>query len=73
MDIAAILGFIGAVGMILAAMIAGGGVAPFVDNQSILIVFGGSFFAVMYTGADANLFGQLQGYGKVLQAWTAET
>ena len=47
MDIAALLGFIGAVGMILAAMIAGGGVAPFVDNQSILIVFGGSFFAVL--------------------------
>ena len=41
MDIAALLGFIGAVGMIVAAMIAGGGVAPFVDNQSILIVFGG--------------------------------
>ena len=38
MDIAALLGFVGAVGMILAAMIAGGGVAPFVDNQSILIV-----------------------------------
>ena len=43
MDIAALLGFIGAVGMIVAAMIAGGGVAPFVDNQSILIVFGGTF------------------------------
>ena len=28
MDIAALLGFIGAVGMILAAMIAGGGVRP---------------------------------------------
>ena len=33
MDIAALLGFIGAVGMIVAAMIAGGGVAPFVDNN----------------------------------------
>ena len=49
MDIAALLGFIGAVGMILAAMIAGGGIAPFVDNQSVLIVFGGSFFGVMYS------------------------
>ena len=55
MDIAALLGFIGAVGMIVAAMIAGGGVAPFVDNQSILIVFGGTFFAVMYTVPDANI------------------
>ena len=32
MDIAALLGFLGAVGMILAAMIAGGGIAPFVDR-----------------------------------------
>jgi hypothetical protein len=35
MDIAALLGFIGAVGMLLAAMSAGGGVAPLVDNRSI--------------------------------------
>ena len=43
MDLASLLGLIGAVGMILAAMIAGGGVAPFIDTQSILIVFGGTF------------------------------
>jgi chemotaxis protein MotA len=56
MDIAALLGFIGAVGMILAAMIAGGGVAPFVDNQSILIVFGGSFFRCHVHRSNADLF-----------------
>ena len=44
MDIASLVGLIGAVGAILAAMIAGGGVAPFIDNQSIFIVFGGTFF-----------------------------
>ena len=49
MDLASLIGLIGAVGMILAAMIAGGGVAPFIDTQSILIVFGGTFFAVMYS------------------------
>jgi len=49
MDIASLIGFIGAVGMILAAMIAGGGIAPFIDNQSFLIVFGGTFFSVMYS------------------------
>ena len=49
MDLASVIGLIGAVGMILAAMIAGGGVAPFIDTQSILIVFGGTFFAVMYS------------------------
>ena len=40
MDLASLIGLIGAVGMIVAAMIAGGGVAPFIDTQSILIVFG---------------------------------
>ena len=64
MDIAAILGFIGAVGMILAAMIAGGGVAPFVDNQSILIVFGGSFFAVMYTAPMPTFLASFKAMGK---------
>jgi chemotaxis protein MotA len=49
MDIASIIGLIGAVGMILGAMISGGGVGPFIDVPSILIVFGGTFFAVMYT------------------------
>ena len=48
MDIASLVGLVGAIGAILAAMIAGGGVAPFIDTQSIFIVFGGTFFAVMY-------------------------
>ena len=49
MDIASLIGFAGAVGMILLAMITGGGIGPFIDVPSILIVFGGTFFAVMYT------------------------
>ena len=49
MDIASLIGFLGAVGMIIGAMISGGGVAPFIDVPSLLIVFGGTFFAVMYT------------------------
>jgi chemotaxis protein MotA len=49
MDIASIIGLIGAVGMILGALISGGGIGPFIDVPSILIVFGGTFFAVMYT------------------------
>jgi chemotaxis protein MotA len=35
--------------MILGAMISGGGVGPFIDVPSILIVVGGTFFSVMYT------------------------
>ena len=49
MDIASLVGFLGAVGMIMMAMISGGGIGPFIDTPSILIVFGGTFFAVMYT------------------------
>jgi chemotaxis protein MotA len=48
MDLASLIGFMGAVGAILATMIMGGGVAPFIDTQSIFIVFGGTFFCVMY-------------------------
>jgi len=49
MDIASLLGLVGTFAMIVGAMIVGGGVAPFVDVPSILIVFGGTFFAAMYT------------------------
>jgi chemotaxis protein MotA len=49
MDRASLIGFIGAVGMIAGAMITGGGLGPFIDTPSLLIVGGGTFFAVMYT------------------------
>jgi len=49
MDLASLIGFIGAVGMIAGAMITGGGLGPFIDTPSLLIVGGGTFFAVMYT------------------------
>ena len=49
MDLASLIGLLGAIGMIVFAMVSGGGIAPFIDVPSILIVFGGTFFAVMYT------------------------
>jgi len=49
MDLASIIGLVGAIGTILGAMIAAGGLGPFIDLPSFLIVFGGTFFAVMYT------------------------
>lgn len=55
MDIATLVGLLGAVGMIVGAMISAGGVGPFIDVPSILIVFGGTLFAVMYT-APMNVF-----------------
>jgi chemotaxis protein MotA len=48
MDLASVIGFIGAVGMIVLAMLLGGGVSPFIDPPSLAIVGGGTFFAVMY-------------------------
>lgn len=48
MDIASLIGIIGAMGMIMGAMISSGGLAMFVDVPSLLIVVGGTFFAVMY-------------------------
>lgn len=48
MDLASLIGLVGAIGMIVGAMISGGGIGPFIDVPSILIVFGGTFFAAMY-------------------------
>ena len=43
MDIASLLGLIGALGFIIYAMVSGGGVGPFIDVPSLAIVFGGTF------------------------------
>jgi chemotaxis protein MotA len=48
MDIASLIGIIGTLGMIAGAMISSGGLGMFVDTPSMLIVVGGTFFAVMY-------------------------
>ena len=49
MDIASLIGLLGAIAMIAGAMLSGGGIGPFIDVPSVLIVFGGTFFAAMYT------------------------
>ena len=64
MDIASFLGMIGAIGAIVASMIMGGGIAPFIDNQSIFIVFGGTFFAVMYGNPLALFLGSFGAMAK---------
>ena len=48
MDIASLIGLIGTLGMIAGAMVSSGGIGAFVDTPSMLIVFGGTAFAVMY-------------------------
>ena len=47
MDIATLVGIIGAIGFVVAAMILGGDPGLFIDTQSLLIVVGGSLFIVM--------------------------
>ncbi|OUD10172.1 flagellar motor protein PomA [Marivivens niveibacter] len=64
MDIASLVGLIGAIGFIVGAMISGGGLAPFIDVPSILIVFGGTFFAVMYTAPMGTFLGSFGAMSK---------
>lgn len=49
MDIASLIGIIGACGLIVVAMTSGGSISTFIDIPSLQIVFGGTAFAVMYT------------------------
>ena len=48
MDIASLIGLVGTLGMIAGAMVSSGGIGPFIDTPSMLIVIGWTFFAVMY-------------------------
>ena len=64
MDIASLIGFLGAVGMIAGAMISSGGIGAFIDTPSLLIVIGGTFFAVMYTSPLPVFLGSFGVMGK---------
>ncbi|WP_018691050.1 flagellar motor protein PomA [Algicola sagamiensis] len=61
MDIATLVGILGAIGFVLMAMVLGGELGMFVDVPSVLIVFCGSLFVVlsMYN------MGQFFGAGKI--------
>lgn len=67
MDLASIIGLVGTFGMIIGSMIYGGGVAPFIDIPSVLIVFGGSFFAVMYLLPMSVFLGHFKAMGKAFK------
>ena len=66
MDLASLIGFLGTIGMIAGAMISAGGFGSYIDIPSILIVFGGSFFAVMYTAPLPVFLGSFGAMGKLL-------
>ncbi|MEM0910806.1 MAG: flagellar motor protein PomA [Pseudomonadota bacterium] len=47
MDLATIVGFLGALGLVVMAMVMGGSLGIFINVPSVLIVFGGSIFVVL--------------------------
>lgn len=57
MDLATLLGFIGAFGVVLAAMFFGGSVLTFVNIPSIFIVLGGTFLVVLIKFSLAQFLG----------------
>jgi chemotaxis protein MotA len=61
-DIATLVGLIGAFGIVIAAMASGGDVGVFVNTPSLLIVLGGSIFVVLMKFT----LGQFLGVGKVV-------
>ena len=61
MDLATLVGLLGALGIVVAAMVLGGDVGIFVNVPSILIVFGGTLFTVLIKFT----LGQFLGAGKV--------
>ena len=65
MDIASLIGLLGAMGMIAGAMVSAGGLPMYIDVPSILIVFGGTFFAVMYRCELPQFLGSFGVMGKV--------
>ncbi|GAC15895.1 flagellar motor protein PomA [Aliiglaciecola lipolytica] len=61
MDLATLIGMLGAIGFVVMAMVMGGDISMFINVPSILIVFGGTLFVVLsqYT------LGQFFGAGKI--------
>jgi len=64
MDLASLIGFLGATAMIVGSMVVGGGIGPFIDIPSVLIVFGGTFFAAMNTKPMGTFLGSFGAMGK---------
>lgn len=70
MDIATLVGLLGAVIMIIGSMIYAGGVSPFIDVASIVIVFGGTFFIVMMKMPMGVFIGHFKAMGKAFKPST---
>ena len=64
MDIASLIGLLGAAGMIAGAMVSAGGIGMYVDVPSMLIVFGGTFLQLC-TDVSPQFLGHFGVMGKV--------
>ena len=60
MDIATIIGLAGAFGIVLMAMLLGGGVIVFINIPSMLVVVGGTFMVVMMKFTLGQFFGAIK-------------
>ena len=70
MDLATLIGLVGALGIIVAAIVTGGAFMQFVDVASVLIVVGGSFMAVLM---QCTLGGFLGAFKVAMKAFLAKT
>jgi chemotaxis protein MotA len=68
MDIAALIGFIGSFAMIIGSMIYAGGVMPFVDVPSVLIVFGGTIFSALSTTTLPTFLASFKAMGQAFKS-----
>lgn len=73
MEIAAIVGLAGAVVMIIGSMVYAGGVMPFVDIPSVIIVFGGTFFVVLAMKPLPVFLGHFRAMAKVFKPTRFDT
>ncbi|MCE6950635.1 MotA/TolQ/ExbB proton channel family protein [Cereibacter sphaeroides] len=73
MEIAAIVGLAGAIVMIIGSMVYAGGVMPFVDIPSVIIVFGGTFFVVLAMKPLPVFFGHFRAMAKVFKPTRFDT
>ena len=60
MDIATLVGFLGGMGVIAAAIMLGGDVGQFIDTVSIVIVVGGTFMVVLFRVTLAQFLGSFK-------------
>ncbi len=73
MDLATVIGIVGAIGMVIGAMIVAGGLSPFLDVPSILIVFGGTAFAALATTSLAAFFRSFKAMLLMFKPFTQRT